>query len=72
MLVESIDINATTSVSSTAVIARTAANIRAYVPSCDQRRCRYQSDCHGPKSVGTSRHGDPVRNRQAIPSKARR
>ena len=45
-----------------------AVKIRPYVPSVDQRKCRFHTVCHGPKSTGTSRHGDPVRYRQQMPS----
>jgi len=30
------------------------------------------TDCHAPKSSGTSRHGAPTRNRQMIPSNVNR
>jgi hypothetical protein len=52
--------------------AWTAANMTAYVPSIDQRRRRSQIDCHAPNSDGTSRHGEPVRNRHAIASNVAR
>ncbi len=50
----------------------TAAKIFAYVPSTDHRRCRSATDCQAPNSSGRSRHGDPVRCRQIMPSKVRR
>jgi hypothetical protein len=43
--------------------------IASNVPSAAQRSKRFHSVCHGPKSAGTSRHGEPVRNRHTIPSR---
>jgi hypothetical protein len=38
------------------------------VPSPDHVLCRFQIVCHGPNRAGTSRHGEPVRYFQMIPS----
>ena len=45
-----------------------AARICAQVPSRCQRRNHPYTVCHGPYRAGTSRHGDPTRTRQRIPS----
>jgi hypothetical protein len=45
-----------------------AAKMASQVPSADQSLNRRHRLDHEPNSAGTSRHGDPVRNRQQIPS----
>jgi hypothetical protein len=48
--------------------AWSARTMTAQVPSSCQRRNSPYTDCQGPYSSGTSRHGDPVRVRHRIPS----
>lgn len=42
--------------------------ILSHVPSTENRRCRFQTVCHGPNSGGRSRQASPVRRRNTIPS----
>jgi hypothetical protein len=37
--------------------------MRSQVPSAENRRCRFQTVCHGPNDVDRSSHGVPERNR---------
>ena len=71
MIVEAID-TTQSSLPSRSLRACTAVSTRSQVPSFAHRSNRLNTVFHAPNRSGTSRHGDPVRNRHATASTTNR